>query len=59
VALDTPTASIEVTRPQEIELYVRIFDLLNAAAVYGRSARKLIANVLDELLLATRHPDRS
>ena len=28
VALETPTASIEVTRPQEIELYARMFEHL-------------------------------
>jgi transcriptional regulator with XRE-family HTH domain len=49
VALETPTASIEVTRPQEVELYVRMFDLLTATAVYGRAARTLTGQVLDEL----------
>jgi hypothetical protein len=49
VALETPTASIEITRPQEVELYVRMFDLLTAAAVYGRAARGLIGRVLNEL----------
>ena len=28
VALETPTASIEVTRPQEIEMYARMFEYL-------------------------------
>src|SRR5262249_32738157 len=32
VALETPTASIEVTRPQELELYTRMFDELVATA---------------------------
>ena len=49
VALEIPTASIEVTRPQEIELYARMFDRLLAAAVHGKAARRLIANVLGEL----------
>ena len=39
VALETPTASIEVTRPQEIELYARMFEHLKASAVYGAAAR--------------------
>ena len=40
VALETPTASIEVTRPQEIELYARMFGHLRASAVFGaRPAR--------------------
>jgi hypothetical protein len=49
VALETPTASIEVTRPQELKLYVRMFDLLAAAAVYGQAARTLIGRALEEL----------
>ena len=34
-ALETPTASIEVTRPQEIDLYTRMFEHLKASAFYG------------------------
>jgi transcriptional regulator with XRE-family HTH domain len=49
VALETPTASIEVTRPQEIDLYGRMFKHLQAAAVYGKPARAIVARVLDEL----------
>ena len=49
VALETPTASIEVTRPQEIELYARMFEHLKAAAVFGAAARALIIRALDEL----------
>ena len=49
VALETPTASIEVTRPQEIELYARMFEHLKAPAVYGRPARALITKALSEL----------
>jgi hypothetical protein len=48
-ALETPTASIEVTRPQEIELYARMFDRLVAAAVHGRAARALITKAIDDL----------
>jgi Domain of unknown function (DUF5753) len=49
VALETPTASVEVTRPHEIELYVRMFDHLRSAALYGKAARALVASVIDEL----------
>jgi transcriptional regulator with XRE-family HTH domain len=49
VALETPTASIEVTRPQEIELYARMFEHLQAAAVFGAAARGLIIKALGEL----------
>jgi transcriptional regulator with XRE-family HTH domain len=48
-ALEIPTASIDVTRPQEIELYARMFDRLAAAAVHGRPARALITKTLEEL----------
>jgi transcriptional regulator with XRE-family HTH domain len=49
VALETPTASIEVTRPQEIELYARMFEHLREAAVFGGAARGLIIRALGEL----------
>ncbi len=46
VALETPTAAIKVTRPREIALYAKLFDQLQAEAVYGNDARQLIAEVL-------------
>jgi transcriptional regulator with XRE-family HTH domain len=49
VALETPTASIEVSRPQEIELYERMFEQLHMTAVYGKQARDLITKVSGEL----------
>jgi hypothetical protein len=49
VALETPTASIEVTRPQEIDLYGRMFEHLQAAALYGKPARAIVGKALDEL----------
>jgi transcriptional regulator with XRE-family HTH domain len=49
VALETPTASIEVTRPQEIELYSRMFEHLEASAAHGAAARALIIRALGEL----------
>jgi transcriptional regulator with XRE-family HTH domain len=49
VALETPTASIEVNQPQEIQLYVRMFEALKTTAVYGKDARNLIIKVLGEL----------
>jgi transcriptional regulator with XRE-family HTH domain len=47
VKLETPTASIEVSQPQEIALYARMFDTLRKPAVYGHGARDLIVNALD------------
>ena len=49
VALETPTAGIEVTRPQELKLYLRMFNLLATAAVYGQAARTLIGRALEDL----------
>jgi hypothetical protein len=39
VALETPSASIEVTQPQEIALYESMFNMLRRSAVYGPEAR--------------------
>jgi transcriptional regulator with XRE-family HTH domain len=49
VALETPTASVQVTRPEEIGLYETMFGHLEAAAVYGAEARALIVKALDEM----------
>jgi hypothetical protein len=50
VALETPTASLEVTQPQEIQLYAKMFDHLQTAASYGPKARTLVIKALDELV---------
>ncbi|MGH3972518.1 MAG: Scr1 family TA system antitoxin-like transcriptional regulator [Pseudonocardiaceae bacterium] len=49
VALETPTAAIKVTRPQEIALYAAMFHQLQIQAIYGHDARQLIATVLASL----------
>jgi hypothetical protein len=54
VALETPTASIEITVPQEVALYVRMFDHLRQPAIYGRQARTLILSIAHELM--EQHP---
>jgi hypothetical protein len=38
VALETPTAAIKVTRPQQIGLYESLFEELPAEALYGLAA---------------------
>ena len=48
-ALETPTVSIEITRPDELDLYARMFEVLKLSAVYGPAARALITATLDEL----------
>ncbi|MEV6323530.1 Scr1 family TA system antitoxin-like transcriptional regulator [Nocardia sp. NPDC051787] len=49
VALETPSASIQVVQPAEINLYARMFEELKSSAVYGRAARQLIVTALDDL----------
>lgn len=49
VTLETPTAAIEITRPSEVELYARMFERLQADAVYGAAARVIINAVLSDL----------
>lgn len=49
VKLETPTAGIEVTQPQEIALYVRMFETLRTPAVYGSAARDLIVTALNAM----------
>jgi hypothetical protein len=49
VALETPTASIEVTSPQEVGLYARMFEHLRRPALYGKDARGLVLSALDKL----------
>jgi transcriptional regulator with XRE-family HTH domain len=49
VSLDTPTAGIEVTAPQEVAMYAKMFDHLRKPALYGRDARRLIINAVDDL----------
>jgi len=48
-ALETPTASIEVTRPNEVGLYARLFDRLQATARHGQAARELVLRAAEDL----------
>lgn len=49
VALETPTAAVKVTRPQEIARYLTMFDQLRTEAVHGREATDLVTAVLASL----------
>ncbi|MCT2582810.1 DUF5753 domain-containing protein [Actinophytocola gossypii] len=49
VMVETFSAELNLAQPQEIELYRRIFEAMAAAASYGRSARDIIKNVIDEI----------
>ena len=50
VKVETLTAALDITRPDEIEIYVTVFDQMQGAARYGRSAKTLILRARDELL---------
>jgi hypothetical protein len=54
VALETPTAAIKITRPQEVSQYATMLDNLHREAVHGQQARRLVATVLDSLQLGCR-----
>jgi hypothetical protein len=53
--VETYSAALTLTQPQEIELYERVFDELAAVASYGRAARTIINRVGDDL--AAEVPD--
>lgn len=55
VVVETYSAALTLTQPQEIELYARVFDELTAVASSGRAARAIINSVGDDL--ATELPD--
>lgn len=50
VNVETLTAALDITRPDEIEIYVTVFGQMRKAARYGSSARALILKARDELL---------
>ncbi|GAB2918152.1 helix-turn-helix domain-containing protein [Nonomuraea fastidiosa] len=49
VTVETFAAELSLTQPEEIELYGKIFGLMQEAAVYGRQARALMTRVLEDL----------
>jgi hypothetical protein len=49
VGIEIPSASLEVTQPRELRLYVKMFEQLRAAAVYGSEARALIMRAMADL----------
>jgi len=46
VGVETPTAKIEITQPREIRLYIKMFEQLKQAAVYGAEARAIVRRAL-------------
>jgi hypothetical protein len=49
VAVETPTASLEITQPREVRLYARMFEELKQLAVYGAEAREIVRRAMGEL----------
>jgi transcriptional regulator with XRE-family HTH domain len=50
VQVETLTTGLDITRPEEIELYVAAFERMRQTAVFGRNAKALIGRARDELL---------
>ncbi|GAA1673379.1 helix-turn-helix transcriptional regulator [Fodinicola feengrottensis] len=48
-ALETPTATLEVTKKSEIQLYARLFDGLRTNASYRSNARSLLTKAITTL----------
>jgi transcriptional regulator with XRE-family HTH domain len=49
VGVETPTAKLGVTQPTEIRQYVKMFEQLQRAAVYGAEARAILRGALRDL----------
>ncbi|GAA1001493.1 helix-turn-helix transcriptional regulator [Acrocarpospora macrocephala] len=49
VMVETFSAELNLTQPQELALYSGVFDSLAAVADYGRSARAIINRVIEDL----------
>jgi len=49
VLVETFSAALDLRQPQEIELYGKAFEQLAAVASYGRSARRIINRVIEDL----------
>lgn len=50
VQVETLTAGLDVTRPEEIEMYLTAFEKMRHAAVFGRNAKALIAKARYDVL---------
>jgi transcriptional regulator with XRE-family HTH domain len=50
VKVETLTAALDITRPDEIDIYLTVFGQMRRAAKFGASARALIIEARDNLL---------
>jgi transcriptional regulator with XRE-family HTH domain len=58
VTVETFAAELSLLQPEEIALYEKIFSLMHGVALYGKRARALMTDVLDDLSV-THFPDRA
>lgn len=58
VQVETFSAELNLTQPQEIAVYGRVFDALAATASYGRAARAIVNRVVADLDAYISEPDR-
>jgi transcriptional regulator with XRE-family HTH domain len=49
VGVETPTAKLEIVQPNEIRLYVEMYEHLRQSAVHGAQARALITRAIADL----------
>lgn len=49
VNIETKSAELNITQPQEIATYAKVFERLQRSAVYGEQARSLIMRTLNDL----------
>jgi hypothetical protein len=56
VTVETVSARLEITRPDEIALYATVFDQLRQSAVYGSEARELISEAVADHLQHSATP---
>lgn len=49
VRIEITSAHLTITQPQEIALYVRAFQTLRQAAVYGSEARELVRHAIEDI----------
>jgi transcriptional regulator with XRE-family HTH domain len=50
VTIETISAKLEITRPDELALYATVFDQLRQSAVYGSQAREMITDAITDHL---------
>jgi hypothetical protein len=50
VKVETLTAGLEISTPEEVDIYIKVFDQMRQAALFGADAVELIIKARDEFL---------